>query len=117
MEKYGKLFWAIAGAVAFFLQAALIDGMMRSEWVGVAIAAVGAAVTWMAQDTTMATWVKSSAGGILSALLAAQLIIDNGINAHDWVGIVIALLTGAGVVIDPRRPIHQEVVPTARAAA
>lgn len=116
MRDYGKLLWAATGAVAFFLQAALTDGMTRSEWVGVAIAIVGTAVTWMAQDTTMAAWVKSSAGGILSALLAAQLIIDSGITAHDWVGIVIALLTGAGVVIDPRRPVH-EVVATVRTAA
>lgn len=106
MRNYGKLFWATAGAVVFFLQAAVTDGLTAEEWIGTAIAAVGAAVVWMAPDTTLSPWVKSAAGGLLAALTAAQVVINGGIDGQEWIGIVVALLSGAGVVLDPRRPVR-----------
>lgn len=114
MRDYGKLLWSIVGAVAFFLQAALQDGMDKSEWVGVAIAGVGAVVVWLAQDTTIADYVKSWAGGIMAGLLVLQTAITQGLTAQSWIAIVIAVLTGAGIIIDQRRPVHavSTVAPT-----
>ncbi len=107
MRDYGKLTWAVLGAVAFFLQAALRDGMTSDEWVGTIIAAVNAAAVWIAPDLSIASWVKSTLGGVLAALLVAQTAISGGFTSSEWLDVIVALLIGAGVVIDPRRPVHE----------
>lgn len=106
MQRYGKLVWAVAGALVFFLQAALRDGMDRQEWVGLAIAGVNAVLVWAATDTTLAPWVKNTVGGVLAALLVAQIAIDGGFTRDEWWAMLVAFLTGAGVIADPRRPVH-----------
>jgi energy-converting hydrogenase Eha subunit B len=106
MRDYGKLMWAIIGAVAYFLQAALRDGMTGEEWIGTAIAAVNAVVVWMAPDMSIAPWVKSWIGALLAGLLVAETAVVGGFTTDEWFGIIIAILTAAGVVADPRRPVR-----------
>jgi hypothetical protein len=106
VRDYGKLIWAVVGGVVYFLQAALLDGMTPEEYVGTVIAVVNAGLVWLATDTTINPQVKSWVGGLLAALIAAQMVINGGIDGKEWVGVVIALLTGAGVIVDPRRPVH-----------
>lgn len=107
MRDYGKLLWAVLGAVVFAVQAVVTDGMSASDWVGVAVAATVAFVTWAAPDTTLAPWVKSAAGGAVAGLLVLQTAVTHWpLTGSDWVAVVVALLTGAGVVVDPRRPVR-----------
>lgn len=119
MGKYGKLLWAVVGAVVFFLQAALRDGMTADEWVGVIIAAANVVVVYLAQDTDAVAWVKSAVGGVLMGLLILQTAITGGLTSGEWMDILVAVLTGAGVVMDPRRPVHalQIVAPSPRSTA
>lgn len=106
MGRYGKLLWAVLGAVVFFIQAAVRDGMTPEEWVGTALAGVNAVVVWAATDTTVAPWVKSAVGGLLAGLLVLETAVLGGITAEEWFAIAVAVLTGLGVIVDPRRPVH-----------
>lgn len=106
MRDYGKLVWAILGAVAYFLQAAVRDGMTAEEWIGFAIAAANAVVVWAVPDTTISTQVKAWMGAILTGLLVAQTAVTGGFTQEEWIAIGIAVLTAAGVIADPRRPVH-----------
>lgn len=106
MKQYGKLAWAIIGAVAFFLQAAIIGGMTPDEWVGLAITVVNAVVVYLATDTTAQPWIKNAVAGVAMGLLVLQTAVSGGLSPDEWVAIVVAVLTGAGVVIDPRRPVQ-----------
>jgi hypothetical protein len=119
MRDYGKLLWAALGAVVYFLQASLVDGTLTSdEWVGVAIAAVGAVLTWAATDTTVAPWVKSALGGTMAGLLALQTLVTQWpLSTQAWVGLVVAVFAGAGVIADPRRPVRPAQETDVRAAA
>lgn len=119
MNKYGKLIWAIVGAVVLSLKVVIDDGMQREDWLTVLVAGVMALSTWAAQDTTVSAWMKSLVGGVLAALLAGQLAIVDGIAPGEWVDILIALLAGAGIILDPRRPVHAVTndLPQRRAAA
>lgn len=106
MRDYGKLVWAVLGAVAFFLQGALQDGMSAEDWVGTVIAIANAGIVWMATDTTIAAQVKAWSGGVMAGLLVLQTVITGGLDSNDVLAIVVAVLTGAGVVADQRRPVH-----------
>lgn len=106
MNQYWKLIWAIVGAVVVSLKGVIDDGLETKDWITILVSGIMVISTWAAQDTTIANWVKSLIGGLLAALLAAQLAIVDGIAPGEWVDILIALLTGAGIIIDQRRPVH-----------
>lgn len=106
MNKYGKLFWAVAGAVVFAVKAALTDGLSAPEVIGIIIAGGGAVIVWMAPDTTINDTVKSWAGALMAGLLITETAVIGGLTTDEIFDIGIAVLTAAGVIIDPRRPVH-----------
>lgn len=97
-----KLIVSIVGAVAVTIQAALVgDGISPAEWVTVGAAALAAVGTWLVPNTptlaTAKTWVNALvvAAGVLLPLM------EGGITGHEWVTVVIAVLTAAGVYTVP----------------
>lgn len=111
MRDYGKLMWAILGAIAFALQAGFTDNeFTRGEVVGTIIAGVNALAVWLAQDTTLYSWIKNATAGLLAALLVAQTAIDGGFTMQEWWAVIIAGLTAAGVIVDQRRPVYTAVL-------
>lgn len=105
---YMKLVWAVAGALALALKGALVDGMSVEDYVVVGSAGLAAVGTWLVPNTpTLAAaklWVNALVlgAGVLVPLLAG------GVSGEEWMTVVIAVLTAAGVYLMPG-PAH--VVP------
>ena len=100
--QYSKLIWAIAGTAALGLQAALNDGSISTaEWVTVLAALLAAFGTWLTPNTpalsAAKTWVHAL---VLGAGVLVPLLTD-GVSGQEWLTVVIAVLTSAGVYALP----------------
>lgn len=102
---YNKLLWALLGTIALGLQTGLSDGSLSLEdalLVGsAALAAVG---TWLIPNTpTLATaklWVNALVLGVGTVVT----VLPDGITGQEWMTVVIAVLTAAGVWAVPAKP-------------
>lgn len=103
---YMKLIWAVAGAVALAVKGALVDdGMSVEDYVVVGSAGLAAVGTWLVPNTSVLAaaklWVNSIVlgAGVLVPLLAG------GVTGEEWMTVLIAVLTAAGVYFAPG-PLH-----------
>lgn len=99
-----KLIAALVGALVFGLHTGLADDVMSLGDVVMTVSMVLAAVgTWLVPNTpTLATaklWVSALVigSGVLIPLLA------NGVTTQEWIDVVIAVLTAAGVYFVPNK--------------
>lgn len=104
--KYGKLIIAIIGAVAStIVSLGLTSGHLTSvNIVSLAIAAVAALQVWYVTETRANPSGKAIIAGLAAALVAAQTVLTNTThipNLSEWMQILIAGLTAAGVLVTP----------------
>lgn len=106
MTDKAKFIAAFLYAVATAVIAAR-TGDMRidpAEWVTVAIAAATAAGVYLIPLVPSATWTKTAVAVLLAGLnVTATLILDNVIDASEWMLIVTAVLGALGVLVTPGR--------------
>lgn len=100
--NYMKLVWAVAGAVALAVKGALVDdGMSMEDYVIVGAAGLAALGTWLVPNTpalaTAKTWVNAL---VLGAGVLVPLMLG-GVTGEEWVTVLIAVLTAAGVYAVP----------------
>lgn len=100
MKKYAKGILAALAAALVAVGAALTGNnhIDPSEWVTVAIAAVGAASVWVAANVNGASYVKGAIAFLTAALVVLQTSIVDGVTTTEWVQIAIAALGAIGVV-------------------
>lgn len=99
---YSKLIAALVGALAFGLHGALADDFMSlDDWVKTGALVLAAVGTWLMPNTpvlaTAKLWVNALVvgAGVLVPLLA------DGVSGQEWVQVLIAVLTAAGVYLVP----------------
>jgi hypothetical protein len=106
-SKYGKLITQLVGAlvlaVAFVVQEATSDGSVidASEWVLVAIAAVGAVDVWGTANITGFEKGKTLISALMAALGLLVSLITDGIQGQEWLGLIILFVTTLGVSVSP----------------
>lgn len=104
--KFGKLIIAVVGAVASTVVAlGLTSGHLTSvNIVSLAIAAVAAFQVWYVTETRDNPSGKAIIAGLAAALVALQTVLTNTThipNLSEWMQILIAGLTAAGVLFAP----------------
>jgi hypothetical protein len=99
---YTKLIAALVGALAFGLHGALADNVMSlDDWVKTGALVLAAVGTWLMPNTPFLAaaklWVNALVvgAGVLVPLLA------DGVTGQEWVQMLIAVLTSAGVYFVP----------------
>jgi hypothetical protein len=103
MEKYGKAIAAVIGAILTAVYAA-VSGDNRieaDEWISVAIAATIAIGVYLVPLDPRYRWGKTAVGVLLAVLQAATTLILGGLDSNEWILLVLAGLTAAGVVVAP----------------
>ncbi|MGA5298703.1 hypothetical protein ACPCHT_02170 [Nucisporomicrobium flavum] len=106
VNKYGKAIIGFLYAVAYVIIPLLSgDGRIgRPEWVTVAIAVVTAAGVYLVPLAPDRPWTKSVVAMLLAGLnVAAVVILDERIDAQEWVMIVTAALGAIGITAAPAR--------------
>lgn len=100
MRKYSKGIVAALAAALVAVGAALTGNnhIDATEWVNVAIAAVGAFQVWWAANVNGAPYVKAGIAAATAGLIALQSYIIGGVTVSDWVQIALAVLGALGVV-------------------
>lgn len=100
MKKYTKGIIAALTAALVALGAAYTgnDHIDITEWVNVAIAAVGAFQVWWVANVNGAPYVKAGIAATTAGLIALQSYIVGGITTSDWVQIALAVVGALGVV-------------------
>jgi hypothetical protein len=103
--NYNKLIWAIVGTIALGLQAALVDNTMSTgDWVTVIAAALAAIGTWLVPNTPLLATAKTWTNALVLGAGVLIPLLPDGLNQHEVVTLVIAVLTAAGVYVVPNRP-------------
>lgn len=105
MSQYAKFFAAVVATVISGIVAALYgDGTVSStEWVNVAIAAVGALAVFAAPNVPGAAYTKSILAVLAAGLAVAASAIVGGITPTEWMQIALAALGALGVYAVPNR--------------
>jgi hypothetical protein len=100
MRKYAKGIVAALAAALVAVGAALTGNnhIDTTEWVNVAIAAVGAFQVWYAANVNGAPYVKAVIAAATAGLIALQSYIVGGVTISDWVQIGLAVLGALGVL-------------------
>ncbi|TBL44229.1 hypothetical protein EYA84_01955 [Verrucosispora sp. SN26_14.1] len=103
MEKYGKALAAVLGAVLVALYAALggDNHIGSTEIVQVGIAAATAIGVYLVPLAPQYRWGKTAVAVILAVLQALATSVLGGLDAGEWIVLVLAGLTAAGVAVAP----------------
>jgi len=102
VKKYSSLLFAIAGAVAMWLVTANSDNVLTVvEKVQVVVAAATAASVWLAANVPALTWAKTATAVVLGGANFLAGAIADGLTTSDWYGLVVVVLTAAGVLVAP----------------
>ncbi len=112
--QFSKLIAAIVGTVALAVQTALADGGLSTEdFVVIGSAALAAFGTWLVPNTPVLATAKLWVSALVLAAGVAVPLIQDGVTTTEWMTILIALLTAAGVYVAPK-PGTTPVVPETR---
>lgn len=103
MGKYNKMFAAVVATVLAAILAALTgdNAISATEWVNVAILAVGAAGVFAAPNVPGATYTKSVLAVLAAVLAVLASAIVGGISTTEWIQIALAALGALGVYAVP----------------
>lgn len=101
--KYGKAVAAVLGAALVVAYAALGgDGRVDAEeWVQIGIATVTAVGVYLVPLAPQYAWGKSAVAILLGVLQALATTVLGGLDPGEWIVLVLAGLTAAGVVVTP----------------
>jgi len=103
--SYLKALVAVVGAVVTVLVAVMSDGITTTEWVTVAIAAVGALQVYFAANLPTAVWDKTKlyvAAASAGLTVIYSFLADGiGLGLPEWWAVGIAVLTAVGVYAAP----------------
>ena len=103
-KPYGKAVLAILGTIFTALVTALGDNHVSdSEWVNVAVLAVGTAAVFFGPNTQYARYTKTWLAALSAGLVALQSVITDGVSQAELLQIGIAVLTAAGVYLVPNK--------------
>lgn len=107
--QFSKLIAAIVGTVALAVQTALADGGLSTEdFVVIGSAALAAFGTWLVPNTPVLATAKLWVSALVLAAGVAVPLIQDGVTTTEWMTILIALLTAAGVYVMPGTPVVPE---------
>ena len=99
---YRKLMWAILGTVAVAVQGALTDGSFSVQEVVMTCGMVLAAVaTWLVPNTPALMTAKTWVTALVIGAGVLEPIVIGGVTTQEWVTVVLAVLTAAGVYAFP----------------
>lgn len=103
MEKYGKALASLLGAVLVALYAALggDNHIDPEEWVQIGIAAATAAGVYLVPIAPQYRWGKTAVAVVLAVLQALATTVLGGLDSGEWIVLVLAGLTAAGVAVAP----------------
>lgn len=106
MTKYSKFIAAVVATVLSAIVAALTgDGVVSAtEWVNVAIAAVGAAGVFAAPNVPGSRYTKSVLMALAAVLTLLASLIVGGLTGSEVMQLVIAGLGAVGVYAIPNKP-------------
>lgn len=106
MTKYSKFFAAVVATILSAIVAALTgDGVVSAtEWVNVAIAAVGAAGVFAAPNVPGARYTKAVIAVLAAVLTLLASLIVGGVSGAELMQLVIAGLAAVGVYSVPNQP-------------
>jgi hypothetical protein len=99
MGRYSKAAVAVAGAIAIALYSALNgdDHVSTQDAIQIAIAAWAAFQVWLTANIPGSTHAKAITAGMLAALNLLVSQLTGGIDSAEWVNLIIAFATAAGV--------------------
>ncbi|WDZ87175.1 hypothetical protein [Micromonospora cathayae] len=103
MEKYGKAIAAVVGAILVASYAALggDNHIDAEETVQIAIAAATAIGVYLVPLAPQYRWAKTAIAVVLAVLQALTTTVLGGLDAGEWIVLVLAALTAAGVTFAP----------------
>ncbi|MEU4772979.1 hypothetical protein [Micromonospora sp. NPDC023644] len=103
MEKYGKAIAAVIGAVLVAAYAALggDNRIDAEEVVQISIAAATAAGVYLVPLAPQYRWAKTAVAVVLAVLQALATAVLGGLDSGEWIVLVLAGLTAAGVAVTP----------------
>lgn len=102
-SKYGKAITAVIGAALMVAYAALLGDQHigSEEAVQIAIAAAAAIGVYLVPLAPQYRWGKTAVAVVLGALQVLATSILGGVDGAEWLAIVLAALTAAGVTFAP----------------
>jgi hypothetical protein len=98
---YAKAFAAVIAAALVAVSAVITDGISTTEWITVAIAAVGAAAVFAAPNVPGAKYTKSILAVLTAVLAFVATTVADGLGAADLVQIGILALGALGIYAVP----------------
>ncbi|MCZ7440801.1 hypothetical protein O7598_31095 [Micromonospora sp. WMMC241] len=103
MDRYGKALASLLGAVLVALYAALggDNHIDSEELVQVGIAAATAAGVYLVPIAPQYRWGKTAVAVVLAVLQALATTVLGGLDSGEWIVLVLAGLTAAGVAVAP----------------
>ncbi|ROT34100.1 hypothetical protein [Micromonospora sp. HM5-17] len=103
IRKYGKALAAVVGAALTVAYGALSGDqhIAPEEGVQIAIATATAVGVYLVPLTPQYRWAKTAVAVILSVLQVLATVILGGLDAHEWIALLLAGLTVAGVGAAP----------------
>lgn len=102
MTRYWKLVSAVVGTVVLALQTALFDGSLDAQDI-VVVSAAGLASfgTWLVPRTTALTAIKTWVHALVIGAGVLAPVIAGGLTPQEWMTVLVAVLTAAGVAAAP----------------
>jgi hypothetical protein len=98
MKQYSKLFAQVAGTIlAALLPLVTLGHITPTQWVNVAIIAVGACAVFAGPNVPGARYTKVVLSALAAALTVLTSAIIGGISTGEWIQIVLAILSTLGV--------------------
>lgn len=106
MKTYLKtIVHVLAAVLTAVLPLIFVDhALTNSEWVNVAIVAVGAVGVYFGPNLPGAAYTKGILAALTAALTVLQSAITGGVNHAELIQIVVAALGALGVLGVPNRP-------------
>jgi hypothetical protein len=103
MATYAKFFAAVVATVLSGVVAALYSGnvVTNTEWVNIAIAAVGACAVFAAPNVPGARYTKSVLAVLTAVLTVLASVILGGVTTTEYIQIAVAALGALGVYAVP----------------
>lgn len=105
MRRYSKFFVQLVVVILAVVAASLAEapGMTPTEWVNVAILAMGAASVYCATNLPAGIWAytKTIFAAGFAALTALSSVMTDGVSATEWWQILAAVLGALGVLAAP----------------
>ena len=103
LKKYGKALAAVVGAALTVAYGALSGDhhIDPDEAVQIAIAAASAIGVYVVPLTPQYRWGKTAIAVILAVLQVLTTVVLGGLDSNEWIALVLAALTAAGVGVAP----------------